>query len=292
MSDLDKLRGLSHQVHPPRFDSLVTTADRRRRRLAAAGAAASVAAILLGGGAFIASGADRPDEVVPADHIETTVPTPTPSTPAEATYAPKTGEVVELPDSGTPWAVLRQGRYAVPVVGSTLGYEVEVPDRVRAFQSRFLNTRSADSNSPAGIFFIASAPAEQTHLPANPCLDHTKHTIGPTVSDLAQALRRQPVLNVTRPLPVTVDGHQGLHLEVRIPDKVDTYRTCQNDTVKLFSTPDHSYQWDAGFIGLWWILDVDGKRVVVNAQCDTTCSSDDFDTLTGMAASISITRRQ
>jgi hypothetical protein len=188
--------------------------------------------------------------------------------------------------------VLQQGRYAVSVVGSTLAYEVEVPDRVRVFQSKFLNTRSVDSDSPAGIFFIASAPAELTHLPANPCFDHSKHTIGPTVSDLAQALRRQPVLDVTRPVPVTVDGHQGLHLEVRIPEKVDTYRTCQNNTIKLFSTPDSSYEWHAGFIGLWWILDVDGARVVVNAQCDTTCSTDDLDTLNEMAASITFNRGQ
>jgi hypothetical protein len=109
------------------------------------------------------------------------------------------------------------------------------------------------------------------------------------VSDLAQALRRQPVLKVSKPDPVTVDGGRGRYVEVRIPETVDS-STCVDDTVALFSTGSDDWGWTEGFVGQWWILNVDGKRVVVNGQCDTACATDDFDTLTTMADSVTFTR--
>jgi hypothetical protein len=109
------------------------------------------------------------------------------------------------------------------------------------------------------------------------------------VTDLATALRQQPVLEVSQPDPVTVDGNHGLYVEVRIPETVDS-SSCIDDTVALFSTGLDEWGWTEGFIGQWWILNVDGERVVVMPQCDTTCTDNDFDTLTTMAESITFTR--
>lgn len=109
--------------------------------------------------------------------------------------------------------------------------------------------------------------------------------------DLAAGLRGQPVLEVSRPVPVTLDGNQGLYLEVTIPDAVDA-DACVDDTVALFSTGADRWGWTDGFVGRWWILDVDGERVVVMPQCETTCSKDDFDTLTTMAESVTFSSDQ
>jgi len=212
---------------------------------------------------------------------ETSEPT---SKPTKPTYSPQAGEVMELPQENG-WAILRQGRYAVRVT-PTLSYEVDVADRVKVLNGRFLNSRSASGSGWAGIFFVSTASAEGTTLPAHPCLNHVdKRMVGPSVSDLAGELRSQPVLEVTKPVPVALDGNRGLYLEVKIPDNVVT-DGCVDDTVELFSSGPDSWGWHQGFVGHWWILDVDGERVVVGPQCDTGCSKDDFDTLTEMAESV------
>ena len=189
-----------------------------------------------------------------------------------------------LPQQGRSYsATMRQGRYALRL-SPTLGYQVDVPDLWTVVSGTFLN---AGPQSDA-IFFVAPAPAS-TGLALHPCRDHTTRVVGPTVSDLAGALRRQPVLDVTKPVPVTLDGYRGLYLEVTIPDEVDA-DSCVDDRVSLFESggPD-GYIGQDGYVGRWWILEVDGERIVVMPQCDTGCTEDDFDTLTTMAESITFT---
>jgi len=206
---------------------------------------------------------------------ETTASTPT------QTSEPKTDEVIELP-RGRSSTAMQQGRYALQLT-STLAYQVDVPDQWNVVGGRFLNADPQPS-----IFFVAPAPAS-TGLPLHPCRDHTTRVVGPTVSDLAGALRRQPVLDVTKPVPVTLHGHRGQYLEVTIPDTVDT-DSCVDDTVSLFESggPD-GYVGQQGYVGRWWILEVDGERMVAMPQCDTDCTEDEFATLTTMAESITFT---
>jgi len=283
MSDLDQLRSVGNEVRPPSFDSLVTTARRRTRRTAAGVVAAFITVVMLiGGGMRIAGDIDRS---APGPANRPTSPsqvttTPKPTTP---TYSPGMGAIFELPQEIGP-AILRQGRYAVRVT-PTLSYEVYTPDQVKAVNGSFLNTRSASGSGWAGIFFVSTASAEGTILPAHPCRDHTGRVVGPTVSDLAGALRRQPLLDVSKPQVINVDGYQGLWVDVRIPIEVDA-STCVNDIVRLFSSGQDSWGWVEGFMGRWWILDVDGERVVVNAQCDTDCSKSDWRTLQAMLESV------
>jgi hypothetical protein len=49
-------------------------------------------------------------------------------------------------------------------------------------------------------------------------------------------------------------------------------------------------QWEEGLVSRWWILDVDGERIVVVPQCVFACTSKDFETLTTMAESMTFTR--
>lgn len=215
---------------------------------------------------------------------------PSPS-PTEPIYSPEVGEVMTLPRD-TDRATMRQGRYTVQVT-SSLSYELDVPDRWIAISGRFLNSGPGTSS----IFFVSQAPAADTWLPRHPCRDHSVTPVGPTVADLADGLRHQPVVQVSRPAPVTVDGYSGLYLEVTIPDDVDASR-CVDDIVHLFSLGKNAdilreeWQWEAGYVGRWWILDVDGQRIVVMPQCDSDndCTQHDLDVLTRMAESITFTR--
>lgn len=42
--------------------------------------------------------------------------------------------------------------------------------------------------------------------------------------------------------------------------------------------------------GRWWVLEVDGERLVVMARCYDTCRELDLDTMSGMAESIEFQR--
>jgi len=204
------------------------------------------------------------------------------SSPGEPTYSPEAGEVLEL-SQDQKWATMEQGRYAVQLSSSS--YEVDVPDQWRVFEGRFLNTPPSGANS---IFFVSEAPAGETELPQHPCDDPTGVPVGPSPKALASGLRSQPVLEVTKPDPVTVDGYDGLYVEVRIPDTVDA-DSCIGHTVALVTSGSDEWGWQEGFVGHWWILDVAGDRLVINGQCDTACAKDDLHTLDAMAESVTFT---
>lgn len=116
--------------------------------------------------------------------------------------------------------------------------------------------------------------------------------VGPSVGELAQAIRSQPLLDVTKPVPTTLGDYPGLYLEVRVRDRVDA-DACDRNNVAFFSSSLKDgdwWQWHELYVGLWWILDVEGERMVVMPQCDSTCAKDDFDTLTAMAESVTFVR--
>ena len=73
-----------------------------------------------------------------------------------------------------------------------------------------------------------------------------------------------------------------------MPNKSDA-RGCVDDIASIFESSDSSV-WSDGYVGRWWILDVDGNRIVVMTDCENGCTEDDLDTLTQMAQSITFTR--
>lgn len=89
---------------------------------------------------------------------------------------------------------------------------------------------------------------------------------GPTVQDLAAALGEQKSTRASAPRPVTLDGHEGLYLEILGPKDLDT---C----------PSALGMWDGrgiysdGQVDMVWILDVDGQRLVVDASYAKAASS-------------------
>ena len=189
-------------------------------------------------------------------------------------------------DADPTYVALGAGRYAVPQTDS-LFYEVEVFDGWDVFAGAFFNT----SGISGGIHFVSHA-GSRTGLPTHPCRDHTLTRVGPGVRGLADALARQPLLQVSTPRPVTVGGRNGLSLTVTVPPRVDSSQ-CESSAVVVYSPSgraDDAWQGGGGYVGRLWILDVDGERYVIHAECSTDCTGEEVDILIRMSESITFTR--
>ena len=121
----------------------------------------------------------------------------------------------------------------------------------------------------------------------DPCEGVIMYDPGPGVRDLARALHGQRRMTTTAPTAVSVDGYRGLYLEVRFPTDESRMTGCHSSEYDLWSTDGGGlYSSDiAGTVSRFWILDVDGTRVVMVA--DTTPQEDAAATaeVLGIAAS-------
>jgi hypothetical protein len=213
----------------------------------------------------------------------TPIDTPDPQDPV---LSPRPGEVLELDQHGPQYVFTKAGRYAVRLTPD-LVYEVESPDMWEVLDGRFFST--SDFSGGSGIFLVAEAPAGETWLPAHPCHDRKQVPVGPTARDLADALAAQPVFNATAPASTAIAGRTGVYLELSIPIEVDS-SACEGGFVAGFTSSSRFPNWyaygESGLVAQLWILVVDGQRFVVTSICDTTCSKEDFQTLSNMAKSV------
>jgi hypothetical protein len=98
---------------------------------------------------------------------------------------------------------------------------------------------------------------------AHPC-DTQAEPVGPSVADLAEALAAQELRSGTEPVPVTIDGHDGLYVELSVPDAVDV-STCSSGRFGLWPGRFQAVQEILGQVDRVWIVDVDGQRLVFDA---------------------------
>jgi hypothetical protein len=88
-------------------------------------------------------------------------------------------------------------------------------------------------------------------------------TVGPTVKDLTSALTAQKTTHTTAPVPVEVDGHAGLYVELSVPAAFDI-SGCRNQELLVWQEPGgETIGIDRGYMSRYWVLDVDGQRVVL-----------------------------
>jgi hypothetical protein len=128
-----------------------------------------------------------------------------------------------------------------------------------------------------------------TRVLADPCnVDKPSKPLGPTVEDLAAALAAQKRTTTTEPIPVELDGHRGLYLELQSPARFD-YAACGGG-----GGGGGMLIWEAGEAGdgrgleepttdRYWIIDVDGKRVVVAALTVRGAASEVIERVNGVA---------
>jgi hypothetical protein len=103
---------------------------------------------------------------------------------------------------------------------------------------------------------------------ADPCTDRgfLKPQPGPTVDDLAFALARLPGFAATSPTDLTVAGFRGRQLTLTAPDDFDSC-LLSPDGYRIWQLPEgHVFSFAPGEHMALWILDVNGKRLVVSRE--------------------------
>jgi hypothetical protein len=103
---------------------------------------------------------------------------------------------------------------------------------------------------------------------AKPC--HSNHTlldppIDPSVDALVAGLASQKGHPATKPTDVEVDGYAGTYMEMTVPAGIDV-ADCDHGEYRTWVDPlEGERNLEAGQRDLLWIIDVDGRRLVIDA---------------------------
>jgi hypothetical protein len=126
-------------------------------------------------------------------------------------------------------------------------------------------------DDPLDFHDIAMTPWNVTNLVADPCRRSAEGQldppVGPTVDDLARALRDQAGESATAPTDVTVGGYSGKRVELSLPAGLDP-ATCEGGGFVRWTergTPG-GHVYGSGQRNVVYILDVDGLRAVIDTS--------------------------
>jgi hypothetical protein len=199
---------------------------------------------------------------------------PAPSSVAPSDAAPTVQDVMELED----FAPLEPGTYFIdPDLDPTTPLRVlyEVP--VEGWSMWIGAGKSTDDGH------VRVSITTVVNLVRHGCRDHSwaDPPVGPSVNDLATALANLAPFRVTSPpKDVTINGYSGKHLELTVPDlpvegEGDDRRftKCLGGNLKSWvAAIDAAEEGDAfygytgpGFREEFWILDVEGTRLMIVA---------------------------
>ncbi|MFL5771303.1 MAG: hypothetical protein ACJ765_14610 [Chloroflexota bacterium] len=210
--------------------------------------------------------------LLPKQNGQGAIASPSPTASSTPTQTPSLA-----PDQ----ALLQAGRYAfAPFDTNAPGLRVEftVPSGWSSFGGfALISPRGTTDPNGSGIGFLAASTVF-----SDPCHWDTNGTggnphvgdltIGPAVADLANALASQTEYTSTAPTDTSIDGYLGKTMEIQSPT-IDIRATCdkftgQTDgTYWLWATNEscncNIYVQGPGERRRLWILDVEGKRIVV-----------------------------
>jgi hypothetical protein len=166
---------------------------------------------------------------------------------------------------------LQAGTYTLDLDALTVGAEglpkisMTVPDGWSNIEGWGVETGSKSENRWMGITFWDVA-----EVYAHPCQGSKTIDPGPTVADLAEGLAKQPLRHATEPVNVAIDGIKGLQLQWSVPAGFD-FSTCPDGHFNSWTSASGSwnggrYQQGPGQVDRLWILDINGKRLVVDAM--------------------------
>lgn len=113
---------------------------------------------------------------------------------------------------------------------------------------------------------------------------------GSTVEELAAAFKHQRLTRMTEPVPVTVDGYNGLSLELHVPKDVD-FATCPAYNVWESDPAGARHMGAPGEFDRLWILDVEGEVVVLTVAADSHVPKSALERLSGMVESLEFVPR-
>jgi hypothetical protein len=114
--------------------------------------------------------------------------------------------------------------------------------------------------------------------------------VGPSVEDFATALAAQKVTTTTTPVPVSLDGHNGIYLEVSVPAGFDS-SACRGKELSLWEAEgEESAGADTSFVSRYWVLDLDRQRVVLVVNTTTNAPDQTVAFFTGIAESATFSK--
>jgi hypothetical protein len=180
------------------------------------------------------------------------------------------------PQLAESYTTLPPGSYQFSVAANA---GVETPDALVKVPSGFLGGDNWYVVSPDGDAFLGLSTVGKVQRDACRSPRHGYFTPGPSVEDLADALVAQRSTRASAPRPVTVAGYQGLYVELASPDDISK---CDQNRGLWRGRGIYS----DGQVDLVWILDVDGRRIVVNAAHAPTSTASERGQLTSMVKSL------
>jgi hypothetical protein len=189
--------------------------------------------------------------------------------PAPAMTFP--ADVRQVPD----FTPLQPGRYFIDAdmdPARSLRVDYTVPDGWNSWIGAFRN----DPRPGHALFDASMSIVMVTNLVRHGCTDHTasEPPVGPLVAELADALvALEPFKVVVQPRPVVLAGFGGTYVELQVPEDFgpagSPFGNCTERVLKSWIGPPLSYAYYGyhapGQREGFWILDVGGQRLVVEA---------------------------
>ena len=207
----------------------------------------------------------------PGTPATTTSPPETPSPTGEPSPTPTIQDIMEIEGFFAP---LEPGTYFIdPDADPSTPLRVVYQVPVEGWRQWLGATRFA------GDEHVTVSITTVTNLVRHGCRDDSPADppVGSSVDDLATALADLAPFQVTSPPEdVTVYGYSGKHLELTVPDLPvagDGFAGCVGGDLHSWFSPNHD-QGDNAYFGYegpgyteeFWILDVEGSRLVVATQ--------------------------
>ena len=150
---------------------------------------------------------------------------------------------------------------------------------------------------------VAVSITTVTNLTRQACRDHAPAdpAVGPTVDDLATALSELAPFEVSSPpAAVSLYGYRGKYLELTTPDLPVVgegdhreFADCMDGTLHSWIAPSlgdgfWGYNAEPDHTEEFWILDVDGTRLMIEANWSPTTSPEDMAEMRDILDSIRI----
>lgn len=218
-----------------------------------------------------------------------------PTAPNDSSPTPTVHDVMEIEYL----APLEPGAYSIdpdldPDTPLRVGYEVP------AGWSQWIGAAKFAAEGHVGVSITTVS-----NLVSHGCRDHSwaDPPVGPSVDDLTAALADLAPFRVTSPPEdVSLDGYGGTHLELTVPKlPVDgtgddiSFRGCVGGKHKSWVAAIDTEPGDAfygytgpGYVEEFWILDVDGTRLMIATERSLGSPSEDVEELDAILDSIRI----
>ncbi|MGA9346929.1 MAG: hypothetical protein WBV37_17650 [Nocardioidaceae bacterium] len=107
-----------------------------------------------------------------------------------------------------------------------------------------------------------------------------------------EALAAQRRTETSAAVPVTLGGYDGIYVELTAPTDLD-YSTCREERLTIFETTAKGGQhWiaDPGVVERFWVLDVDGERIVLTGAVSPEATDSQTEELQHIVESVQFVR--